>query len=70
MDIEKHFLPNIKFLKCNSANISLHLKSPYSPYVRMTSAELLLVQSSKGTSHELNHTTPPPSSPKQFQVVQ
>ena len=64
VDTVKQFIPNIKLLECKSADIllpwskatpfcpwiSIELKQN-SPYVKKTSTEPPLAQSSKGTSH-------------------
>ena len=48
--------------------ITIELKS-YSQYVKKTSTEPSVAQSSKGPSHTINHTTPPTPSPKQVHEV-
>ena len=75
VDTVKQFIPNIKLLECKSADIllpwskatpfcpwiSIELKQN-SPYVKKTSTEPPLAQSSKGTSHMPIYTAfPAPS---------
>ena len=83
VDTVKQFIPNIKLLECKSTDIllpwskatqfcpwiSIELKQN-SLYVKKTSTEPPLAQSSKGTSHMPIYTAFPAPSLKQVQKVQ